>query len=521
MDVDSVKQQMAPLTEQVDETGLPEDLLCSYSSMVTDTLDSLAPMKRIVVTDRLKHVWYTPELAEALAALRNLEKKWCTSGLENDCQIFVQSRDAYYRRIDDAKCAHHRERIQGADDRRLFKIVDELIGKGCNAPSTGPSGIPAAQVPDKFGQFFADKVENFRSRFGLRRFVDDVSFSGCEFSEFQPVTEERVRKVVMESATKSCALDLIPTSLLKRCLDVFLPFITKLVNFSFRTGFIPESLKHAILTPLLKKPGLDVDVLNNYRPVCNTSFLMKTMERLACPQIHEHLSTNDLYTKCQSAYRANYSTETAILRVQNDICCALDRREYTVLVMLDLSAAFDTVDHQTLLQRLEHRFGITGLALLWFKSYLDSRKQAISFNGHSTGQSFDVKYGVPLGTVLGPLLFTLYSAPVADIITRHELDYMIYPDDTQMYVTCKATSEARTRIKACVNDIRDWMSENFLVLNDSKTELIVFESAFKGHKSTEDVIDSIPIGDSIVLYAEPRCCLRPELNDGRASEESV
>ena len=196
---------MAPLTDSVD-TGSPDDLLCSYSSQVMDALDRLAPMKRMVVTDRPKQIWYTPELAEARAALQSLERKWCTSKLEIDRQIFVQNRDAYYRRIDDAKCAHHRWRIQCADDEKLFKIVDVMIGKGCNAPSTVPSGIPAKQVPDKFGQFFAKKVENFRGRFGLRHFVDDVSFNGRQFSEFRPLTEDHVRKVVMESPTKSCSL---------------------------------------------------------------------------------------------------------------------------------------------------------------------------------------------------------------------------------------------------------------------------------------------------------------------------
>ena len=152
--------------------------------------------------------------------------------------------------------------------------------------------------------------------------------------------------------------------------------------------------------------------------------------------------------------------------------------------MLNLGAAFDTVDHQTLLQRLERRFGITGLALAWFQSYLGTRKQTITSNGHFSSQSFDIKYGVPQSTVFGPLLFTLYSAPVADIIIKHELDFMIYFYDTQLYLTCKATMEARDTIGACVNHIRDWMRENYLVLNGNKTELMVFESAFNGAKST-------------------------------------
>ena len=133
---------------------------------------------------------------------------------------------------------------------------------------------------------------------------------------------------MMESLTNSCSLDLLPTFLLKKCMGAFLPFIMSLVTSSFKTGSIPKTLKHAKLTPLLKKPGLDMYVPNNYRSVSKTPFLMKTIERIASPQIHQHLSTNNLYTKCcQSAYRANFSTEMAILKVQNDICCALDRRE--------------------------------------------------------------------------------------------------------------------------------------------------------------------------------------------------
>jgi len=166
------------------------------------------------------------------------------------------------------------------------------------------------------------------------------------------------------------------------------------------------------------------------------------------------------------------------------------------------------VDHQILLSRLERRFGITGLALAWLKSYLDSRTQTISFNGHVSSHAFDVKYGVPQGTVLGPLLFTLYSSPVADIIISHGIDFMLYSDDTQLYMTCKVGNDARAKIEACVDDIRDWMRENYLVLNDNKTELMVFESPFNGHNEPSHCItDSIRIGDSgveasLVIYPQ-------------------
>ena len=139
------------------------------------------------------------------------------------------------------------------------------------------------------------------------------------------------------------------------------------------------------------------------------------------------------------------------------------------MLMLDLSAAFDTVDHSILLRRLEERFGVTGLALEWFRSYLSGRTQKVQFGDHTSSEDYDVMFGVPQGTVLGPLLFTLYSAPVADIIEEHGLEYTVYSDDTQIYLTCEAPSAARSRIENCVDKIRIWMNENYLVLYGSKS----------------------------------------------------
>ena len=121
---------------------------------------------------------------------------------------------------------------------------------------------------------------------------------------------------------------------------------------------------------MIKKPSIDSNILKNYRPVSNLCFLSKCLERIVANQLKIYLSENKLYAKCQSAYRANHSTETALLRVHNDIMRALDLRKDVISVMLDLSAAFDTLDHDILLNRLQCRFGITGSALQWFRSYL-------------------------------------------------------------------------------------------------------------------------------------------------------
>ena len=131
-------------------------------------------------------------------------------------------------------------------------------------------------------------------------------------------------------------------------------------NLSLSEGVFPECFKNACFEPLLKKPSLDVNVLKNYRSVSNLPFLSKVLERVVAGQLFEHMDVNNLFSPLQSAYRPFHSCETALLKVQSDIFCALDTRCVVIHVMLDLSAAFDTLDHGILLDRLLYRFGITG-----------------------------------------------------------------------------------------------------------------------------------------------------------------
>ena len=173
--------------------------------------------------------------------------------------------------------------------------------------------------------------------------------------------------------------------------------------------------------------------------------------------MNHHLSTNNLFETYQSAYRRLHSTETALLKVQNDILIALDNKQAVVLLLLDLSAAFDMVCHTTLLKLLKSRYGITGKVLTWMESYLTNRCQAVMINNHISS-SCDLSFGVPQGSVLGPILFSLYIAPMTDIIRQHGLEYHLYADDTQMYLTFNPVNEDLSTIKSsfesCVSDVR-------------------------------------------------------------------
>ena len=180
----------------------------------------------------------------------------------------------------------------------------------------------------------------------------------------------------------------------------------------------------------------------------------------------------------QSAYKQYHSTETALIKVHNDILWAMERQGVTILILLDLSSAFDTIDHEVLLHRLEYMLGVHGTPLAWFRSYVSGRSQRVLIDGKfSSVQS--LIYGVPQGSVLGPLLFVIYILPLGELVRQFDLALHIYADDTQVYFSvCPTTQEgvdqAASKIEDCVNKIQTWMSQNFLKLNADKTEVIVF-----------------------------------------------
>ena len=163
-------------------------------------------------------------------------------------------------------------------------------------------------------------------------------------------------------------------------------------------------------------------------------FLSKVLERIVACQSRDYLIANDLYPSLQSAYRKYHSTETALLRVQNDVLRAIDQKQEVILVLLDLSAAFDTIDHDILISRLCKQFGFTGTVLSWFMSYLRERSQKVVI-GSTESKPQPLTSGVPQGSVLGPLLFILYFGPLQDVIKSHGLECMMYADDSQLYIT--------------------------------------------------------------------------------------
>ena len=243
---------------------------------------------------------------------------------------------------------------------------------------------------------------------------------------------------------------------------------------SLSEGSFPSTFKHALVKPLLKKHNLPQDELSSYRPISNLNFVSKVLERIIHARISSHLESFPSITPFQSAYRQFHSTETALLRIQSDLLLAINKQKVSALVLLDLSAAFDTIDHKILLSRLSSFYGLSSTALNLIASYLLNRTQSVSIQSHSTPPS-SIFTGIPQGSVLGPLLFSLYTSPVSQIFTRASISYHLYADDTQIYISFSPNQshDSLSLLSSTLDEVYAWLTSNRLSVNPSKTEFLI------------------------------------------------
>lgn len=490
-----------------------DQLAALYDDELNRLLDRLLPVCEFTRRLRPSDPWFDKECRDAKRTTRRLERahaaacrraaKTTTSSSAAaaatavakvaDTKAAWYGQRRAYRRLRRQKCAEFwRTRIEAdqGDSRRLWRSVDVLLGRGRLPPS-------ATIDAESFNRFFFDKVAKVRAGTSdapppsYSRVCADVSFQA-----FSPVTCDDVITAVRRLPDKFSAADPIPTAVLKEVAELLAPYFVELFNRSFATGQFPSTFKEAFITPIVKKPGLDVNDVASYRPISNLTVVSKVLERLAAHQLMDYLKASDLLPSMQSGFRPGHSTETAVLRVLADILQAVDCGDVAALVLLDLSAAFDTVDHSILLQRLNTTFGISATAHSWFRSYLSGRSQCVR-RGSIRSSITRLLCGVPQGSVLGPILFIMYVADLVCLIQDHGLSAHQYADDTQVYGACRpaAVNALSSQITGCVDTVASWMKSNRLQLNADKTEVMWCATGRRQHQlpTTPLSVNGVPV----------------------------
>ena len=478
------------------------NIVTDLTAATNNMLDELAPQCEKMVSTVDTAPWFDSEYREYRKKRRKAERDWKKEKdpekkfelrvtLKSICSslndLALEKKKLYYSRL-----------IENANGnpRTLYSLVNKALDRKQTKKLPDSDEIPV--LAKSFNEFFVDKIAKIRQNMKL---CSSPSFQtapdDCTMTEFEPATLEEISEIIKEAGVKSSPTDLLPQQLYKDNIEELIPLIHKLVNLSLVSGNF-EGVKLADIVPLLKDESLNPNELKNYRPVSNLSFIGKIIERVVLKRLNDHLTKNDLHCPEQFAYKKHHSTETLLIKITNDLMIAADERTATVVMMLDLSAAFDTVDHNLLLTILEKEIGIKGTALEWFRSFLTGRSQRIRL-GKVTSEVITIKFGVPQGSVLGPVLFNLYIRSIYSVVKKLGFNIMGYADDHQVTKTfnCRSQTEVLTiELQSCFETIKRWMNQFFLQLNDSKTQIIVFGSSnvLKGLK-----INGVNIGSNTTI----------------------
>ena len=460
----------------------------SLQNFLRDSCDSFFPLKKFSSTSSNKP-WVTQEIRSNSKRLKELHKQKIISGSAESHQQYIEFKKLHRKMISTSKKTYNDQII--SESQNKSKTIWNIVKKETNQ---SPRQIDKViNIRNKDDEPFADHlsqatfINNYFCGVGLdlqKRIPTTprptVPKLPHRFS-LTPVTYEEVRKCISSLKNKS-TLDIngLSTKIMKKLPESFIQKLTELINESFTSGIFPDVLKIAKVLPFYKGKGEKTKV-ENYRPISILPALSKVFEKLIKVRLMNYLIEHDILNKNQHGFLPGKSTETAILDFTKKIIDALDEKKKVSGVFLDLSKAFDTVDHAILIEKLE-ALGILGPNLDLFRSYLSGRKQTVSLdflnpstNTIETCMSplLPVDIGVPQGSVLGPLLFLIYINDLCFSVPE-ENPAVLYADDTNCLFIHRSLPDLQTLAQTEIENLSLYFKQNRLTLNSLKTFIVDF-----------------------------------------------
>ena len=407
--------------------------------------------------------------------------------------------------IREAKCLYYYEIFNKYknDMKNMWANINKLITKSCKGKEIKEIIVNGHKIQDKqeivneFNKFYVNVGPDLAATIDTHNkkpFNDYLTKTITSSFNFHLYELEDTEKLIKSLKTKeSFGYDGISVKLLKSISPGIILPLTLILNQSLITGIFPDTLKVAKVIPLYKKE--DRCIVGNYRPVSLLNALSKVFERAAYNQLYSYFKTNNLFYEHQYGFREQHSTEHASLELIDQVLYDLDKKNNPVVVYMDLSKAFDTLDHRILLNKLKY-YGINGIALKWFSSYLSNRLQYVQIDSTKSEMS-PIVTGVPQGSILGPLLFLIYmnDIPNASDIFK----FILFADDTSLksFINSKLPGflleNSTNIINTELQKVNDWLAVNKLSLNVGKTKFMIFHMTHKKHIA--NIIPTLKIGD--------------------------
>ncbi len=500
-------------TKNLDETQYRQDL---HNIDITATIaksDSINPIYN-EYHDKLLKVYdkHAPYKYYSRKEMRWKQKPWITAGIQKSIRVknlyygkYVRTKNQFWY-----KCYRHYvnaiKRLTFAskrkyyttyfnqhahNSRKVWKGINEILRKNSKMANEeiflNEDGLiitDQKRVADRFNHFFTNVADNLISK---------ISNSNTEYQDYLKNPNESsifIKEVDFGEVydlvrnldiTKAGDIYDISPKLLQIGAQEISPNLTAIYNLSLKFGEFPDKLKIAKIIPVFKadsklQPG-------NYRPISLLPIIGKVFERLVYNRVYSFISKMNILTDKQYGFQKGKATEHALLELQSKIIYAIEHKLNSCCIFLDFAKAFDTVNHNILLDKLYH-YGIRGTIHDWFKSYLSNRQQCVQVNGHLS-EFTTVRHGVPQGSILGPLLFLLY---INDIVkTTPKLEFLLFADDTSIFLSGKDLKSMESTLNTELDNISNWLKANKLSLNIKKSNILVFRNRVTKQTETMDV----------------------------------
>ena len=496
-----------------DTNANPNENYDLLNSIIKEGLEIHMPSK-IVKFNKKKHKkenWITGGLVKSIAFRDKLYKKLKTTPLNNPLYAQLKYNLNSYNKIlkkaireRKKEYYHNCFEMHKNNMEKTWRTIKGILTKRSNENKLPDYYlVNNSKMYDKkcsaneFNKFFINIGPDLTSNIQQPRDISFANYLTDNFPHtfsFTPVTSNMVTEIINKLHSKSSTgFDSVSTILLKKVKNELVEILTLIINQSITTGIFPQKLKIAKVVPLHKKD--DPTILNNYRPISILTAISKIFEKVMFQQIHRYFNNYNIYYSNQYGFRQYHSTELAQIELIDRVVTDMDKGKLPINIFIDLTKAFDTIDHSILLHKLNH-YGFSTIALSLMESYLNNREQYIDLDG-TTSSYMTLKSGVPQGSILGPLMFIIY---INDMHKSSKMfNYISYADDTTLMVslTNANTISSAELINKELENVNTWLKVNKLILNIEKTKCMIFHSPNK--KVTNP---PLKIGDCDIEFVE-------------------
>ena len=471
----------------------------SYNTLLSifiPLLDKHLPFKKKkVFINKIRKPWISPKLFRCIKRKNELYKIFLNNKSPVNENKYKRYRNKVTKLVRKAKKKYYCKTFRESknDVKQTWNVINSVLRKSeksvpsyftCDSKKVDDPQTIANEFNSYFDNCCATALESMPPLESSCNHTPDTYLTdNCQQSIFlNPIKESEIVEICkLLKSSNSYDFNYLNVNILKKIHSIIKPLVY-IFNKSIETGSVPTKFKIAKVVPVYKKG--DSHLLKNYRPISILPCFSKLIEKCIFNRVYSFLCNNDILSKSQYGFRRNHSTTHALIDLQDKIISAIDKNNFGLGIFMDLSKAFDIVDHEILLYKLKH-YGIRGTALKWFTSYLNNRSQYTFFANCSSNKS-QIKHGVPQGSILGPLLFLLYINDITN--SSEKLEFVLYADDTTLFYTQSNVENLKENVEYELKKVTKWFRVNKLLVNYDKTHFVPFQNRCS---NISDALDNI------------------------------